>query len=30
MYERYFGFNAKPFSLTPDPAFFYPSNMPSR
>lgn len=25
MYERHFGFNAKPFSLTPDPAFFYPS-----
>jgi len=25
MYERYFGFRAKPFSLTPDPAFLYPS-----
>jgi general secretion pathway protein A len=25
MYERHFGFKAKPFSLTPDPAFFYPS-----
>jgi general secretion pathway protein A len=25
MYERHFGFRAKPFSLTPDPAFLYPS-----
>jgi general secretion pathway protein A len=25
MYERYFGFNSKPFALTPDPAFLYPS-----
>ncbi len=25
MYERHFGFNAKPFALTPDPAFLYPS-----
>jgi len=25
MYERYFGFTAKPFALTPDPAFLYPS-----
>jgi general secretion pathway protein A len=23
MYERHFGFNAKPFALTPDPAFLY-------
>ena len=25
MYERHFGFKSKPFSLTPDPAFLYPS-----
>lgn len=25
MYERYFGLNAKPFALTPDPAFLYAS-----
>jgi len=25
MYERHFGFTAKPFSLTPDPSFLYPS-----
>jgi len=25
MYERYFGFTTKPFALTPDPAFLYPS-----
>jgi general secretion pathway protein A len=25
MYERHFGLTAKPFSLTPDPAFLYPS-----
>jgi general secretion pathway protein A len=25
MYERHFGLNAKPFSLTPDPAFLFPS-----
>jgi type II secretory pathway predicted ATPase ExeA len=25
MYERHFGLKAKPFSLTPDPAFLYPS-----
>jgi general secretion pathway protein A len=25
MYERHFGFKSKPFSLTPDPAFMYPS-----
>ncbi len=25
MYERYFGLRTKPFSLTPDPAFLYPS-----
>lgn len=25
MYERYFGFKEKPFALTPDPAFLYPS-----
>jgi general secretion pathway protein A len=25
MYERHFGFTSKPFSLTPDPAFLYPS-----
>jgi type II secretory pathway predicted ATPase ExeA len=25
MYERYFGLTAKPFALTPDPAFLYPS-----
>jgi general secretion pathway protein A len=25
MYERHFGFAIKPFSLTPDPAFIYPS-----
>jgi general secretion pathway protein A len=25
MYERHFGFKAKPFSLTPDPEFLYPS-----
>jgi general secretion pathway protein A len=25
MYERHFGFNARPFSLTPDPSFLYPS-----
>jgi general secretion pathway protein A len=25
MYEKYFGFKTKPFSLTPDPAFLYPS-----
>jgi general secretion pathway protein A len=25
MYERYFSFTAKPFALTPDPAFLYPS-----
>ena len=23
MYEKYFGFNTLPFSITPDPAFFY-------
>jgi general secretion pathway protein A len=25
MYERYFGFRTKPFALTPDPEFLYPS-----
>jgi type II secretory pathway predicted ATPase ExeA len=25
MYERHFGFSSKPFALTPDPAFLYPS-----
>jgi general secretion pathway protein A len=25
MYERHFGFHSKPFALTPDPAFLYPS-----
>jgi general secretion pathway protein A len=25
MYERFFGFKAKPFALSPDPAFLYPS-----
>src|ERR1700721_348445 len=25
MYERHFGFTAKPFALTPDPAFLFPS-----
>ena len=25
MYERYFGLTARPFTLTPDPAFLYPS-----
>jgi general secretion pathway protein A len=25
MYERHFGFKSKPFALTPDPAFLYPS-----
>lgn len=25
MYERHFGLNARPFALTPDPAFLYPS-----
>ncbi|MGO9934968.1 MAG: ExeA family protein [Steroidobacteraceae bacterium] len=25
MYERHFGFKTKPFALTPDPAFLYPS-----
>jgi general secretion pathway protein A len=25
MYERHFGFQSKPFALTPDPAFLYPS-----
>jgi type II secretory pathway predicted ATPase ExeA len=25
MYEHHFGFSAKPFALTPDPAFLYPS-----
>src|ERR1700733_14905323 len=25
MYERHFGFTAKPFALTPDPSFLYPS-----
>ena len=25
MYERHFGLKTKPFSLTPDPAFLYPS-----
>jgi len=25
MYERHFGFTVKPFALTPDPAFLYPS-----
>jgi general secretion pathway protein A len=25
MYEKHFGFKIKPFSLTPDPAFLYPS-----
>jgi general secretion pathway protein A len=25
MYERHFGFTIKPFALTPDPAFLYPS-----
>lgn len=25
MYESHFGFNVKPFALTPDPAFLYPS-----
>jgi len=25
MYERHFGFKVKPFALTPDPAFLYPS-----
>jgi type II secretory pathway predicted ATPase ExeA len=29
MYERYFGFTAKPFSLTPDPAFLYLSRQHS-
>jgi type II secretory pathway predicted ATPase ExeA len=23
MYERHFGFQSKPFALTPDPAFLY-------
>ena len=25
MYERHFGFTVKPFAMTPDPAFMYPS-----
>ena len=25
MYERFFGLNEKPFSMTPDPRYFYPS-----
>jgi general secretion pathway protein A len=25
MYEKFFGFHRKPFSVTPDPEFFYPS-----
>jgi type II secretory pathway predicted ATPase ExeA len=29
MYERHFGFIAKPFSLTPDPNFLYPSRQHS-
>lgn len=29
MYEQYFGFKEKPFSLTPDPAFLYPSRQHS-
>jgi general secretion pathway protein A len=29
MYERHFGFNTKPFSLTPDPTFLYPSRQHS-
>jgi general secretion pathway protein A len=29
MYERYFGFTSKPFALTPDPAFLYPSRQHS-
>src|SRR5277367_2846867 len=27
MYERHFGFKVKPFALTPDPAFLYPSRV---
>ncbi|MCA9429482.1 MAG: AAA family ATPase [Candidatus Omnitrophica bacterium] len=26
MYTNFFGFHTKPFSMTPDPAFFYPSD----
>lgn len=29
MYERHFGFTSKPFALTPDPAFLYPSRQHS-
>src|SRR5271166_4066252 len=29
MYERHFGFKKKPFALTPDPAFLYPSRQHS-
>jgi general secretion pathway protein A len=29
MYERHFGFSVKPFALTPDPAFLYPSQQHS-
>jgi len=29
MYERHFGFKTKPFALTPDPAFLYPSRQHS-
>src|SRR6202050_4466162 len=29
MYERHFGFTVKPFAMTPDPAFMYPSRQHS-
>ena len=27
MYETFFGFKEKPFALTPDPRYFYPSRV---
>jgi type II secretory pathway predicted ATPase ExeA len=30
MYERYFGLTTRPFALTPDPAFLYPSRQHAR
>src|SRR5271166_4988460 len=30
MYERHFGFKTKPFALTPDPTFLYPSRQHQR
>ncbi len=30
MYERHFGFSVKPFAITPDPAFLFPSRQHTR